>query len=63
VPDAPRAEHRVELRLLGGVGVRVGERGLEADPVQRLLRDAANLVGWGDAEQVVIVGVTSQTLT
>ena len=49
VPDRPRAEHRVELRLLRR-GVRIVEAGFEADALDRLLRVAVDDVRELDAE-------------
>src|SRR5262249_13777696 len=53
VPDRPRAEHGVELRLLARVRVRVGEARGEADPLDGLLRVALDLVGRLDPEALV----------
>ena len=53
VPDRPRAEHRVELRLLLRGGVTGVEAVREADPLDRLLGVAVHLVGQLDAEAFV----------
>ena len=53
VPDAPGAQHRVELRLLARGGVRISQSHFEADAVQRFLRNAFHGGRRHDAEQVV----------
>ena len=54
VPDRARAEHRVELRLLPGVGASASSKaGREADALDRLLGVALDDLGQLDAEAFV----------